>query len=192
VKTPLSNWQINILAKIATTSNDRLATGAPSSPAFFNWRMTSADQQLEDICSTRGWKAVRYADDITIVHYRTQKKEVIRLTINLLSKIGLSIERKKLKTYRKEVKKITGIIIQDGKLGIPRQLRRIHRAIAHQLSWKYPKVAAKNRYEATELYRQIWAIPFPEARKKDSSTAQLCGFAAYGIHALGRLQKQHC
>jgi hypothetical protein len=188
-KDSLNNWQINILSKIATTSNDRLATGAPSSPAIFNWRLTSADQELEKITTPRNWKAVRYADDISIVHYRTQKNEVVKTVINLLKNYGLRVERKKLKTFRKDTKIITGIVIRHGRLGAPRKTRRIHRAIAHQMSQHYPAIESKNRYEATELYRQIWATPTTEARTKGSQEAQLCGFAAYEIGIVRRTQE---
>jgi hypothetical protein len=183
-KVSLNNWQINIITKLATTSNDRLATGAPSSPSIFNWRMTAVDHELEKLTTPRAWKTIRYADDISIIHYRTQKSEVISQVVNLLNKFGLTVERKKLKTYRHNTKIITGIVVRFEKLGIPRKIRRIQRAIAHQLGHCYKAVKARNRYDASELHKLIEAIP-PEVRRKDSIEAQQVGFAAYGLHVLG-------
>jgi hypothetical protein len=184
-KVSLNNWQINIITKLATTSNDRLATGAPSSPAIFNWRMTAADLELEKLNTPRNWRAVRYADDISVIHYRTQKQEVIRKVVNLLSAFGLAIERKKLKTFRTQTKIITGIVIRFGELGMPRKLRRIHRALAHKIGNYYTAVKTGNRYGAEELHRQIKSIPTDLTRQKGSIEAQLVGFAAYGLHILG-------
>jgi hypothetical protein len=148
--------------------------------------MTAADHELEKLNTPRAWRAIRYADDISIIHYRSQKSEVIRKVVNLLSAFGLEIERKKLKTFRTPTKIITGIVIRFGELGMPRKLRRIHRAIAHKIGTCYQAVRPSNRYDAAELHRQIKSIPTELQRQKGSIEAQLVGFAAYGLHILGR------
>ncbi len=178
----LNNWQINILTKIATNSADRLATGAPSSPTIFNWRLTAADKEIEKLCQSKGWKAVRYADDITIIHYRTQKKEVIEKMTGLLEIFDLKIERSKLKTFRGTLKKITGITVQNGQLRISRQLRRTHRAIAHRLAAYYPAIVSRNVYDCSESYQAIKAIPEAIAYQSGTPEAQAKGFWAYVIH----------
>ena len=183
-KTDLNNWQINILAKIATNSSDRLATGAPSSPTIFNWRMTAADKEIEQLCERKGWKFIRYADDVSVIHYRTQKKEVVEKITGLLERFDLKIERSKLKTFRGTLKKITGITVQDGVLRISRQLRRLHRAIAHRLANHYEGIEVKNIYSESESYQSIKAIPEAAAFQAGSPEAQAKGFWAYNLHAI--------
>jgi hypothetical protein len=189
--TQLTAWQINILSKIACNSDDRLATGAPSSPTLFNWRLTAADNQIEDLCRSRNWKAIRYADDVSIVHHRTKKREVVEAIIGILGKFDLQIERSKLKTYRKDLKKIVGISVQYGELRISRKLRRIHRAIAHRLS-KHRNITAKNNYDLEESYDAIRAIAGQDAYIPGSPAAQGTGFWAYVIHTLKDLKEKQC
>jgi hypothetical protein len=181
-KTAFSNWQINIIAKIACTSADRLATGAPSSPTIFNWRLTTFDHELEKAIESKGWKFIRYADDISIVHYRTQKKEAISTVIKLLKPLGLEIERKKLKSYHRNLKKIVGLNIQAGKISIPRKIRQTARALAFYL--KDYGIKTQNAYTVPESLSNIGKLPFALRRTKGSLEAQLGGFFAYYIHAL--------
>jgi hypothetical protein len=176
-----TNWQINILAKIATTSNDKLATGSPCSPAFFNWRLTSLDAELEEATEARNWDFVRYADDISVVHYRTQKSSAIRLVIKLLRKLDLFIARDKLKTYRKYRKGILGLIVTPDSIEIPRQIRRTFRSILWKLAAK--DYLPKNKYSLEDAYGIIKQQDQRLAFIKGTLQAQATGFAAYVIHA---------
>jgi hypothetical protein len=179
-KIQLNNWQINIIAKIMTNSDDRLATGAPSSPAVFNWRMTSFDTELEKALP-KGWDFARYADDITIIHHRTQKAEAIKLVIKLLNQLGLKIERTKLKTFRGNLKKIVGLNLQFGEITIPREIRRTARALAFKM--RIYGIKSKNQYTVEEAFEIITKLPYELRRTKQSIEAQLAGFLAYVIHA---------
>jgi hypothetical protein len=180
-KETFSNWQINILSKIVTTSNDRLATGSPCSPAFFNWRLTSLDAELEKATETQQWSFIRYADDISIVHYRTQKNRAIRLVIKLLKKFDLFIARDKLKTYRKYKKRVLGLIVTPDSIEIPRQLRRTFRSILRKISTK--EFYCLNKFSLSEAYSIIKMQDKALTRIKGTLEAQATGFAAYVIHA---------
>jgi hypothetical protein len=176
-----SNWQINILAKIATTSNDRLATGSPCSPAFFNWRLTSLDAELEEATEARNWDYVRYADDISVVHYRCQKSSAIRLVIKLLRKLDLFIARDKLKTYRKYRKRILGLIVTPDTIELPRQIRRTFRSLLWHIGAK--NFLILNKFSLTDAYEIIKTQDKALTRIKGTIEAQITGFAAYVIHA---------
>ncbi len=177
----LSNWLINILAKIATTSNDRLATGAPSSPVIFNWRLSSLDRELERETAKRNWNFTRYADDVTIVHYRGQKKHAIRLVTRLLKKLDLGIAREKLKTCYKMQKALLGLVVNSMTIEIPRKLRRVMRSLAYKLGLK--NFICKNKFALDDAYKIIESVDSERSWKKGTIEAQLVGFSAYVIHA---------
>jgi hypothetical protein len=179
-KTKLNAWQVYILSKIACNSEDRLATGAPSSPILFNWRLTAADHEIERAFKKKNWSFIRYADDISVIHYRTQKREAIELTMRILRKFDLSIERSKLKTYHKTLKKIVGLNVQLGEITIPRSIRRTTRAITHKL--KGIGLISRNSYTVGQSYYNLRLIDRETAKQRGSTEAQAAGFMAYVIH----------
>jgi hypothetical protein len=179
-KTELNNWQIVILSKIACTSGDVLATGAPSSPVIFNWRLTAADFELEKAFKAKNWNFIRYADDISVIHYQTQKKEVISLVIKILRKFDLEIAREKLKTYRKCLKKIVGLNVQFDEISIPRAINRTTRAVTHQL--RKIGLISKNKLTKGEAYFNLKRIDRKLARQRGTLEAAAAGYMAYIIH----------
>ncbi len=152
-KTKLNAWQVYILSKIACNSEDRLATGAPSSPVLFNWRLTAADFEIERAFKKKNWDFIRYADDISVIHYRTQKREAIELMTRILGKFDLRIERSKLKTFHKTLKTVVGLNVQFGEITIPRKIRRTIRGITHQL--KDVGLISKNNYTVGQGFYNI-------------------------------------
>jgi hypothetical protein len=179
-KIVLTPWQVNILAKIATGENDRLSTGSPSSPAIFNWRLTKFDNELEKAMAKRNWYWVRYADDVTVSHYQTQKAEVVQLLIRMLKPLGLEIERKKLKTFKAGYAIILGLIVHnDDRIRISRHARRKMRGLAHRFTHLLGK--ARNSYTHKQAGKMRRKLPEQWAVLKGSVTATLCGYAAYLI-----------
>jgi hypothetical protein len=179
-KIEFTNWQIVILSKIATRENDKLSTGAPSSPVIFNWRLTSFDKEISAAAKKRGWSIVRYADDISVVHYRTQKREAIELVKRMLEPLGLEIERRKLKTYKSGYIAALGLVITDNNIRIRRSARRKMRGLANRFRGKCLE-AAQNIYthrDAGEIRRRL---PEKFAGMKHSVTATLAGYCAYLI-----------
>jgi RNA-directed DNA polymerase len=179
-KQRLTPWQVNVLSKIACNSSDALATGSPSSPVLFNWRLTSADYEMEYAFKKHGWTFIRYADDISVIHYRTQKKLAIQTVIGILNQFGLVIAREKLKTYHNDLKKIVGINLQSGELSIPRKIRRSMRALTHQL--RTSGVISANRINKGLAYYNLQRIDRDLIRKKGTIEAAAAGFMAYIIH----------
>jgi hypothetical protein len=184
----LNNWLINILAKVATTSNDRLATGAPSSPVIFNWRLSSLDRELEKETARRNWGFVRYADDITIVHHRGQKREAVRLVARLLKRLELGISREKLKTCYKFQKTLLGLVVNPTTVEIPRKLRRILRSLLYKQGLK--DFICKNKFSLDDAYKIIERVDSERAWKRGTIEAQTVGFAAYIIHAKRRIVQE--
>jgi hypothetical protein len=179
-KTQLNAWQVYILSKIACNSEDRLATGAPSSPILFNWRLTAADFEIERAFKKRNWDFIRYADDISVIHYRTQKREAIELMIKILRKFDLRIERSKLKTFHKTLKKVVGLNVQYGEITIPRRIRRTIRAMTHQL--KDVGLLSRNSYTVGQGFYNLKRFIKGTTRKRGTIEAQTAGFMAYVIH----------
>ncbi len=177
----LNAWQVYILSKIACNNEDRLATGSPSSPTLFNWRLTAVDNEIEKAFKKRNWNFIRYADDISVIHYRTQKQEVIELMMRILRKFELKIERTKLKTFHKTLKRIVGLNVQNDEITIPRAIRRTTRAITHKLSDK--GLITGNSWTVGQSFYNIKLIDRELAREKGSLEAQAAGFMSYVIHA---------
>jgi hypothetical protein len=185
----LSNWKINILSKIATRQNDCLATGAPSSPVIFNWRLTKFDHEVEAAAKSRGWHVVRYADDISVSHYQTQKREAIELIQRMLKPLGLRIERRKLRTFRASYTLALGLIITDESIQIVRAARRKMRGLANRFAVRLGK--AKNHYTHEDAGRIRRSIPDNFARMKNSTSAMLAGYCAYVIGIDRPYNKMH-
>jgi hypothetical protein len=179
-KTSLSPWQINILSKIATGENDRLSTGSPASPVIFNWRLTSFDNELEKASTKRNWSIVRYADDLSVAHYRNEKGKVVELLKRMLDPLGLEIEKSKLKTYRREYKVVLGLIVTRTSIFTLRKVRRSLRGLANRFKGIYVE-EVKNRYTHEEAGKIRAKIPYEAARRKKSAEASLGGHCAYLI-----------
>jgi RNA-directed DNA polymerase len=176
----LTPWQVNVISKIACNSNDALATGSPCSPILFNWRLTTADYELEYAFKKHGWTFIRYADDISVIHSRTEKKLVIKTVITILNKFDLVIAREKLKTYHNNLKKIVGINLQFGELSIPRKIRRSMRALTHQLR-NSGVISANQIHKGLALYN-LKRIDRSLIKEKGTIEAAAAGFMAYVIH----------
>jgi hypothetical protein len=188
-KVELTHWQINILSKIATRQNDRLATGSPSSPILFNWRLTKFDHEVEAAAKKRGWHVVRYADDISVSHYQTQKREAIELIMRMLKPLGLRIERRKLRTFKSGYTLALGLVITDDSIQIVRAARRTMRGLVNRFAGKLGE--AKNHYTHHDAGRIRRVIPEKFARMKYSTSAVLAGYCAYIIGIDRPYNKKH-
>jgi hypothetical protein len=185
----LTPWQVNVLGKIATRQNDVLATGAPSSPILFNWRMTRFDHEVEAAAKKRGWHVVRYADDISVSHYQTQKREAIELIKRMLKPLGLRIERRKLKTFSHGYTLALGLVITDDSIQIVRAARRTMRGLVNRFAGKYGETT--NHYTHEDAGRILRQMPKKFARMKHSTSAVLAGYCAYIIGIDRPYNKSH-
>ncbi len=175
----LSNWKINILSKLATRENDRLSTGSPASPVIFNWRLSKFDGEIKAATNKRGWRVIRYADDITIVHEIGEKREAIELVVRMLRPLGLQIERRKLKSYKSGYTFILGLIVTPQTIRARRVTRRTMRGLAHSYAHLLGK--AKNVYSHSDAGIIRSLLPDCFKAMRGSLTAKLAGHAAYLI-----------
>jgi hypothetical protein len=175
----LSPWKVKFLSHIATKGDDRLATGSPASPTIFNWRLTKFDSELETATKKRGWKVIRYADDITVIHEIGQKQDAIELVVRMLKPLGLQIERRKLKSYRAGYTFILGLVVTSHSIRSRRVTRRTMRGLAHGYAHIIGK--AKNFYNHSDAGIIRSLLPDSWTALKGSLTAKLSGHCAYLI-----------
>lgn len=110
----------------------RLAQGAPTSPAVANLIARKLDLRITGFCARRGWRYTRYADDLTISgHGRFGDRD--REWIGRCAEDeGFAINRDKTRLARHhEAQIVTGISV-NGECRLPRQQRKLLRAMLHQ------------------------------------------------------------
>jgi hypothetical protein len=183
----LNQWQVCIISRTLTTSNDKLAMGAPSSPTVFNWRLTSLDKQLRLAGKKRDWTFIRYADDISVIHRHGQKREVVEFLIMMLKGLDLTIARDKIKSFRGTFKKVLGLNVEHGEIRIPRKTRNTRRILAYKLKNLY-NLPVENNYSEEDCKIIIKTLPFELQYTKDTLESQLTGYLAY---TLGVFQGQN-
>lgn len=100
---------------------DALATGAPTSPVLSNIFLRRIDCVLVDIALENNLTYTRYADDLTFSGGMIDKSKVVGLVEDVLAKLGLRINFRKVKLmpyYQKQV--VTGILVNNQRLSLPR------------------------------------------------------------------------
>jgi hypothetical protein len=100
--------------------------------------------------------------------------------MRILRKFELKIERTKLKTFHKTLKRIVGLNVQNDEITIPRAIRRTTRAITHKLG---NGVITGNSWTVGQSFYNIKLINRKLAKEKGSLEAQAAGFMSYVIHA---------
>lgn len=127
-----NNLACNILTNLCTYE-DRLPQGAITSPAISNLVCKKLDYRLSGVASKRGISYTRYADDM---YFSCDDEVLLRKTQNMIYEIikdeGFIINNKKIKFMGPHSKKIiTGLIINDSKVIVPREIKRKVRAMIH-------------------------------------------------------------
>ncbi|WP_185750767.1 retron St85 family RNA-directed DNA polymerase [Clostridium sp. KNHs214] len=124
----------NILSNICTY-NDVLPQGAVTSPSLSNLICRKMDSRLEGVSSKRGIVYTRYADDLIfscndeILLRKTQK-----MIYDIIKDEGFKVNNKKVKFMGPATRKsITGLLIVDSKVIVPRELKRKVRAMIHYI-----------------------------------------------------------
>ncbi len=145
----LKNTDLNLndleitLINLLVCKKDKLTIGAPSSPSITNAILFDFDKSLFDICSKKGIKYSRYADDLyfstnednqlsSILEYMYQYKfpYEIKLKIN---------NKKNIFTSKKHKRVITGLIITtDNNISVGRKKKQIIKSLIN--SYKYNNI----------------------------------------------------
>ncbi|MGV1065400.1 retron St85 family RNA-directed DNA polymerase [Clostridium perfringens] len=127
-----NNLISNILANLCTYE-DRVPQGAITSPVISNLICKKMDFRLSGVASKRGISYTRYADDM---YFSCDDEVLLRKTQNMIYEIikdeGFIINNKKIKFMSPHSKKnITGLIINDNKVIVPREMKRKVRTMIH-------------------------------------------------------------
>lgn len=104
---------------------DKLATGAPTSPVLSNIYLKELDYILTQAAKELNLSYTRYADDMTFSGDIADKgRPLVDFVQMHLKKFGLTLNRKKIKLmpyYQKQV--VTGILVNNKKLSLPRKYK---------------------------------------------------------------------
>ncbi|SHJ14638.1 RNA-directed DNA polymerase [Clostridium cavendishii DSM 21758] len=139
--------------KYVATSRRVLPQGSPASPMITNILCLRLDKRLEGLASKYGFLYTRYADDMSFsledksklllfkeekVDKESENKEINKF-LGLASKIiieeGFKINKSKTKFLRKNNRQyITGIVINNKEIGVPKKWVRNLRATIHNAS----------------------------------------------------------
>lgn len=147
------------LANICTIKG-RLPQGSPTSPFLANLAAKTLDKRLGGLSKKSGVSYTRYVDDITFSSGSVYNISWLIPSIeNIIHDEGFKINSKKTRIYRKNRKKVAGVIVTE-KLSVPRERRRLLRAQLHNfkrdiLQGKAPKVSLEQLQGTVSFIRGI-------------------------------------
>lgn len=95
------------------TYKDKLPQGSPSSSYISNLVLLDFDIKVGNYCKKHNISYTRYCDDMTFSGF-TKKDEIISLVSSELNKIGLSLNKEKIKLIsQKNRQVVTGIVVNE-------------------------------------------------------------------------------
>lgn len=114
-----------LLAAICCLDGE-LPQGAPTSPALSNIVARHMDKRLYRLAKSFGYRYSRYADDISFSGENIPVA-FIKYATDIIEDCGFTVNQKKLRLYREKDNKIlTGVVLKNGKLKLPREKRRLY------------------------------------------------------------------
>lgn len=112
-----------VLAKICTC-NGKLPQGSPASPYISNISCLKLDKRIYSLAQKYGAIYTRYADDITISGNKTISN-IIGILTDIINSEGFAVNNKKTRIlYPHQRQEITGLIVNNGSLKIPKAYKR--------------------------------------------------------------------
>lgn len=128
-----------------TTFMGSLPQGAPSSPYLANLVSYSLDMEMADYCHGKGWNYTRYCDDITISGDTRFSLAEMRVLSEILDAEGFRLNMKKTRFLRRNSAQIVSGLVVNRRPNLPRQKRRLIRAMFHQAGINPKKFKSKTR-----------------------------------------------
>jgi len=169
--------KIKDITKHVAISKRILPQGSPASPMITNIICRRFDKRLEGLCSVFGINYSRYADDLS---FSLQEKKDVNLgrfcglVYKIIKEEGFEINPSKTRFLRKNYQqKITGIILNNQELGLPRKWIRNYRAALYNANnelEKNGKILNEKRYEISGMTSWVKSVN-PERYKKLLKTA---------------------
>ncbi len=160
--------------KYVATSKRILPQGSPASPMITNIICRRLDKRLEGLSMAFGFKYSRYADDLSFSLQEKKKKDVnlgrfCGLLYKIIKEEGFEINPSKTRFLRKNYQqRITGIILNNQDLGLPRKWIRNYRAAlynTHKELEKKGKIPVEKKYEISGMTSWVKSVN-PERYKK--------------------------
>lgn len=112
-----------VLAKICC-HEEKLPQGAPTSPYLANIVCLELDDELMQYSKNHGIMYSRYADDMTFSGNTDMEKHVTELE-EIIRKNGFHVNERKTHIYKGNQRKlVTGLIVKDDGLSVPRNFKR--------------------------------------------------------------------
>jgi hypothetical protein len=160
-----------------------LPQGACTSPAISNQIARTLDRRLSALCQKAGWSYTRYADDLTFSAPPGKREDIGRFLAkvrHIVEDEGFAINEKKGRVQRAGGRQtVTGIVVNNEKLRLPREELRRLRALLHNakktglaeqnkdgiphfeahVRGKIAYVAMIDREKGAELLRKLEALP---------------------------------
>jgi hypothetical protein len=141
---------------------DSIAQGSPASPAISNLLFKKTDLRLYELSKRHGINYSRYADDITFsgnyvsMNFRHFVKEIIESS-------GFELNNSKTRlSIKADGKMITGVVVSDGVIRIPKEYRReIKKEIFFIKKYGYLSHISKKRIkDHNYIYKLIGRISY--------------------------------
>lgn len=126
--------EVKGVIKYVKTSERILPQGSPASPMITNILCRKLDKRLNGIASKFGFTYTRYADDMSFSTDCESKQNEGRfcgIVEKILKEEGFNVNKKKTRFLRKNNRQIiTGIVVNNEQLGLPRKwIRQLRAAI---------------------------------------------------------------
>jgi hypothetical protein len=152
--------------KYVKTSDRILPQGSPASPMITNIICVKLDKRLSGLASKYNCIYTRYADDMSFSFIEESKDLNLGRFMGLVSKIvseeGLNINQKKTRFLRKNNRQcITGIVINNDEIGIPKKwIKTLRAAIynANKLKNNGEEVPAKAINEISGMVSWVKSV----------------------------------
>ena len=119
---------------ILTTINNKLPTGAPTSPYIAEACFKYADKMIKDVSCLYNVDYTRYVDDLTFSSDNKERLNIIeKRVISILDDYGYKINPKKTKYIASNKQQnILGLIVNNNKTRLSNDFKRKTRAMLHQ------------------------------------------------------------
>lgn len=122
--------------KYIKTSDRILPQGSPASPMITNIICRNMDKRIDGLCKKLGITYTRYADDMSFSYMGDTDNLAIGNFLNSINKIieaeGFHMKKEKTHILRKNNRQyITGIVINNEEIGVPKKWVKILKASIH-------------------------------------------------------------
>ena len=124
---------------ILTTIDNKLPTGAPTSPYLAEMCFNEVDKTIRNTCYLHNIDYTRYVDDLTFSSdCKESLKFIEKRVAEILSYSGYKINPKKTK-YISSAKQqnILGLVVNDNKIRLSNDFKRKIRAMLHQYYFRF-------------------------------------------------------